>query len=129
MAQLEELQRKLRSSALPAAQWIEGGSNRIENPQAVSRREPKAQDACGRSAAAALRCAFAALQGPWLRCKVCTAGPTPGTGPAPATLGVKVHLLWRNKLDDPFTGDICFRGGGATSGKCTAGRHQVFEDK
>ena len=31
VAQLEELQRKLRSSALPAAQWIERGSNRIEN--------------------------------------------------------------------------------------------------
>ena len=32
VAQLEELQRKLRSPAPPAALWIEGGSNRIENP-------------------------------------------------------------------------------------------------
>ena len=32
VAQLEELQRKLRSSALTAALRIERGSNRIENP-------------------------------------------------------------------------------------------------
>ena len=32
VAQLEELQRKLRSPAPPAALWVEGGSNRIENP-------------------------------------------------------------------------------------------------
>ena len=32
VAQLEELQRKLRSSALPAALRIERGSKRIENP-------------------------------------------------------------------------------------------------
>ena len=53
---------------------------------------------------------------------MCTVDLILGTGPAPATLGVKVHLLWRNKLDDPFTEDICFRGEEAISGKCIAER-------
>ena len=54
VAQLEELQRKLRSSALPAALRIERGSNRIENPYMISRRGLTAEDA---ALCCAARCA------------------------------------------------------------------------
>ena len=53
---------------------------------------------------------------------MCTVDLILGTGPAPATLGVKVHLLWRDDLRDPFTEEICFRGEKAISGKCIAER-------
>ena len=54
---------------------------------------------------------------------MCTVDLILGTGPVPATVGVKVHLLWRNDLNDPFTPEICFdEAGEAISGKCIATR-------
>ena len=55
--------------------------------------------------------------------KMCTVDLITGQGPEPATVGVKVHLLWREKLEYPFTQGITFNSEcTAISGRCIATR-------
>ena len=54
---------------------------------------------------------------------MCTVDLITGKGPEPATVGVKVHLLWRDKLEYPFTQGITFNSEcTAISGRCIATR-------
>ena len=50
--------------------------------------------------------------------KMCTVDLITGQGPEPATVGVKVHLLWREKLEYPFTQGITFNSEGTALFRC-----------